>query len=118
MSHARAFTDPEAGNPRLRGRRYAVPFAEVWRAALAEVESLRGWTLLEARAQEGEIHAEARTPVWRFTDDVWIRLSLDTHGLTRVDMVSASRSGRGDFGANARRIARFLHGLDRRLAHR
>jgi Protein of unknown function (DUF1499) len=115
LSPARAFTDPGADDPRLRGRRYAVPFARVWEAALAEVRSRRRWTLLEVEARAGEIHAEARTPLWRFTDDVWIRLSLDADGQTRVDMVSASRVGSADLGANARRIARFLHALDRRL---
>jgi uncharacterized protein (DUF1499 family) len=32
-----------------------------------------------------------------------------------VDLTSQSRVGRGDLGVNARRIARFLHALDRRL---
>lgn len=111
----RAFTDPRSEDPRLRGRTYDVPFAVVWNAVLAEVESRPRWTLVEARPVEGEVQAEARTRVWRFTDDVWIRLSLDSRGQTRLDMVSASRVGRGDLGTNARRIARFLHAVDRRL---
>ncbi len=111
----RAFTDPRSEDPRLRGRTYDVPFAVVWNAVLAEVESRPRWTLVEARPVEGEVQAEARTRVWRFTDDVWIRLSLDFRGQTRLDMVSASRVGRGDLGTNARRIARFLHAVDRRL---
>jgi uncharacterized protein (DUF1499 family) len=59
--------------------------------------------------------AEARTALWRFVDDVVIRVSLDGDGMTRVDVVSQSRVGSGDFGVNARRIARFLHALDRHL---
>ncbi|HEV2146259.1 MAG TPA: DUF1499 domain-containing protein [Longimicrobiaceae bacterium] len=111
----RAYTHPESRDPRLRGRTYDVAFARVWEAALAEVER-RKWKVLEAKPVEGEIHAEARTRVWKFTDDVWIRLSLDPgDGRTRVDMVSASRVGTADLGTNARRIARFLHALDRRL---
>jgi hypothetical protein len=110
----RAWTDPESDDPRLRGRTYGVPFAMVWRAALAEAEALR-WTVLETDPVGGEIHAEARTRLWKFTDDVWVRLSLDEDGQTRVDVVSASRVGRGDLGTNARRIARFLRGVDRRL---
>jgi uncharacterized protein (DUF1499 family) len=35
---------------------------------------------------------------------------------TRVDLRSASRVGRADFGTNARRIARFLQKLDDRLS--
>lgn len=110
----RAYTDPASPDPRLRGRTYAVPFARVWEAALAEAAA-RGWTVLEARPVQGEIHAEARTRVWKFTDDVWVRVSLDAQAQTRLDMVSASRVGRADLGTNARRIARFLHSLDRRL---
>jgi hypothetical protein len=110
----RAWTDPESDDPRLLGRTYGIPFAAVWCAALAEVAAL-GWTVLEAQPVAGEIHAEARTRLWKFTDDVWIRLSLDGDGQTRVDMVSASRVGRGDLGTNARRIARFLRGVDGRL---
>ncbi len=113
----RAWTDPGAADPRLRGRLYAVPFAEVWRAALAEAEARR-WTVVEADPAAGEIHAEARTRLWKFTDDVWVRLSLDPDGLTRLDMVSASRVGSADLGTNARRIARFLHAVDRRLARK
>ncbi|HEX7240189.1 MAG TPA: DUF1499 domain-containing protein [Longimicrobiaceae bacterium] len=110
----RAWTDPAAADHRLRGRLYAVPFAQVWRAALAEAEARR-WTVVEADPAAGEIHAEARTRLWKFTDDVWVRLSLDSDGLTRLDMVSASRVGSADLGTNARRIARFLHALDRRM---
>ncbi len=110
----RAWTDPESDDPRLRGRTYGVPFAAVWSAALAEAAA-SGWTVLESQPVAGEIHAEARTRMWKFVDDVWIRLSLDGNGQTRVDLVSASRVGRGDLGTNARRIARFLRGVDRRL---
>lgn len=109
----RASTDPGAEDPALRGRNYAVPYARVWSAALAEVERRRLWTLVEASPETGLIRAEARTPVFRLTDDVTIRISLDPNGLTRVDMKSSSRVGRGDLGVNRRRIARFLHALDR-----
>lgn len=111
----RAWTDPESDDVRLRGRTYGVPFAAVWRAVLAEAQAARGWTVLEAQPVAGEVRAEARTRLWKFVDDVWVRLSLDENGQTRVDMVSASRVGRGDLGTNARRIARFLRGVDRRL---
>ena len=109
----RAATRPDAGDPALRGRTYSVPFARVWDAVLAEVERRRRWTLVDASPAAGEIRAEARTAVFGFTDDVTIRISLDPNGLTRVDMESASRVGRGDLGVNRRRIARFLHALDR-----
>jgi uncharacterized protein (DUF1499 family) len=46
---------------------------------------------------------------------VAIRLT-DEGETTYVDMRSASRYGRGDFGDNARRIAGFLDALDAEMA--
>jgi uncharacterized protein (DUF1499 family) len=88
----------------------------VWSAALETARAMPRWTVTEEAAGAGTIRAEARTALWGFTDDVVIRISLDDKGMTRVDLRSSSRVGRGDFGTNARRVARFLHALDRRLA--
>jgi uncharacterized protein (DUF1499 family) len=115
LTRNRAWTDPASPDPRLRGRAYPVPFARVWGAALEQARSAPGWTVLAEDARRGEITAEARTRVLRFVDDVWVRVSLDAQGLTRVDLGSQSRVGGADLGVNARRIARFLHALDRRL---
>jgi uncharacterized protein (DUF1499 family) len=90
----------------------------VWRAVLHEIGRRDRWTLVEADPAAGEILAEARTPVWKFVDDVWIRVSLDENGMTRVDLASTSRVGRNDFGTNARRIVRFLQRLDLLLRNR
>ena len=108
-----AETRPDARDPRLRGRAYAVPLAHVWDAVLETARATPGWTVTDAGA--GTIQAEARTRLWRFTDDVAIRIFLDGNGLTRVDLRSSSRVGRADLGANARRVARFLHAVDARL---
>ncbi len=111
-----AQTRPDAHDRRLRGRAYAVPYAGVWDAALATARAMPRWTVGEPDARTGTIRAEARTSLWKFTDDVAIRISLDDKGMTRVDVRSASRVGSADLGANARRVARFLHALDARLA--
>jgi len=112
LTRNRAYTHPDAKDPRLRGRTYPLPFGVVWKVALSVAAALPGWTLVSSDPRRGEIHAEARTTLWKFVDDVEVRLSLDGEGQTRVDLVSASRKGSADFGANARRIARFLHRLD------
>lgn len=112
LTRNRAQTRPDHPDPRLRGRAYAVPFATVWKAALETAGSRRRWTVTETDPRAGEIAAEARTALWRFTDDVRIRVSLDPDGNTRVDVESASRKGSADLGTNARRVARFLHALD------
>ncbi len=115
LTQNRAFTEPEARDPRLRGREYPVPFAAVWQAALQVAQGTRGWTVTASDSRAGEIVAEARTTMWKFVDDVWIRISLDEDGQTCVDVTSASRAGRADLGTNARRIARFLQTLDRHV---
>jgi uncharacterized protein (DUF1499 family) len=93
-----------------------VPFRDVWSAVLRLVEGEFGrWTLVDADEEEGRIRAEAHTRLFRFTDDVEIRMGLDEEGGTRVDLVSESRIGKADLGTNARRIAHFLRILDRTL---
>ena len=110
-----AETRPDSPDPRLRGRSYPVPFAQVWDAAVETVLASRRWVMTGSNPGAGTIDAEARTLLWRFTDDISVRVTLDEHGMTRVDVRSASRVGRADLGTNARRVARFLHALDRRL---
>jgi hypothetical protein len=116
LTRSRAYTDPDADDPRLRGRRYGVPFREVWEAAVETAGALPRWRVLSADPRKGEISVEAGRLLRRGVDDVWIRVSLDEEGQTRVDLACATRSGRPDLGAGVRRIARFLHALERRLA--
>ena len=112
----RQATRPDHTDASLRGRRYAIPFDRVWTEALTLAsKGRRGWTVTEADDQEGIIRAEARTLVFRFVDDVEVRIGLDADAQTRVDLTSSSRTGRFDFGTNARRIRRFLRKLDRAL---
>jgi hypothetical protein len=113
----RAETDPASRDPGLRGRSYAIPFDRVWQAAtLLADQELAGWTVVSWNDRDGVIKAEARTRLFRLTDDVTIRICLDENAQTRVDMVSESRKGKADLGTNARRIRRFFSHLDRKLA--
>ena len=112
----RAHTDPASGDRRLRGRTYAIPFDRVWTESVHVArERMRGWTVTTEDDQLGVLEAESATLVLRFVDDVHISVGLDDDGQTRVDVTSASREGRGDFGRNPRTVARFLHKLDRGL---
>jgi hypothetical protein len=110
-----AETDPRSDDPRLKGRTYAIPFDHVWTACVELVKRSRGWTPLQANDLDGFIRVRCRTLVFKFLDDVEIRIGLDDHAMTRVDVTSRSRRGRADFGTNARRIGRFVKGLDRKL---
>jgi uncharacterized protein (DUF1499 family) len=82
----------------------------------------RGWRLVDQRAasrRSGMAHADfvARTPVMGFAEDVTVRLR-PLAGQTRIDLRSASRFGRHDFGGNARRIEQFAEDLQEALNER
>ncbi len=109
-------TRPDSPDPRLQGRTYAVPFDAVWHSSVMLAGGgLRGWSIRESDDIAGLIRAESRTLVFRFVDDVEVRITLDEDAQTRVDLSSSSRVGRADFGTNARRVGRFLKRLDRTL---
>lgn len=72
----------------------------------------RGWTIIDrappnpGRGGLGHIDAVDRTAIMGFPEDVTIRIR-PLAGQTRLDLRSASRIGRNDFGSNARRIELF-----------
>ena len=101
--------------PDIQPRTYQKSEAEVFDAALHVISRLPRWSLVGYDERQGEIHAESRTALWRFVDDVRVRV-VSREGTTVVEVRSASRVGRGDFGQNARRIRAFLNELDRQLA--
>lgn len=112
-----AYTSPSAEDPRLRGRTYAVPFEEVWQAATKLVGGeLKRWEILEADDQEGLIRGTAHGMMERFTSGITVRITLDADAQTRVDAMSASRSGRAGLGINGRRLIRFFNRLDRAVS--
>jgi uncharacterized protein (DUF1499 family) len=94
--------------------RLSAPRDTVFMAAQALARDL-GWQVVAADPAEGRIEAVARTFWFGFRDDVVIRITEVEDGHTRVDVRSASRVGRGDLGANARRIGDFLARLQDRI---
>jgi hypothetical protein len=71
---------------------------------------------VEARRQprDGRIDAVDKSLIMGFPDDITIRIKA-MPDQTRIDIRSASRYGRHDFGANARRIRRFATELQTQL---
>jgi hypothetical protein len=92
------------------GRAYAVPFGEVWQAALAVVRRGGSLRLLRDDPHAGEIEAEGRSLLLRRRRPVLLRLRLDEFGLTRLE----ARVGPGDPG----REERILRAVDRALLAR
>jgi uncharacterized protein (DUF1499 family) len=80
-----------------------------------KVITKRKWRLWVERppqpARDAKIEAVARTPIMGFRDDVVLRIRVDEDG-ARIDVRSASRYGRHDFGANAARIRSLLEDID------
>jgi uncharacterized protein (DUF1499 family) len=83
-------------------------------AAIAVIKKRR-WQVINDRApqpgRDGYIEAVARTPIMGFRDDVAVRIRA-TGQRARVDVRSASRYGRHDFGTNAARVRALLEDID------
>lgn len=96
----------------LDGRVYQIPFARVWDELLSDIRAHSRWTLDHKDEELGIITVSCRSLVFRLVDDMTIWVALDDNGLTRVEALSRSRVGRGDFGVNRRRIEGLLERLD------
>jgi len=116
LTEKQAATDPNATDPRLRGRTYAIPFENVWQASISlSGGGMRGWSIASADDQSGVIVAVVRSAIFGLEDDVRIEVGLDEDAQTRVDLQAVSRGERGDLGRTRRVVDRFIRRLDRRL---
>lgn len=79
----------------------------IWPKLKTAVDSQKDWQLVGAIDEKFHLEATATTRFLRFKDDVVIELRSQNPGC-EVAMRSKSRLGKGDFGANARRIGEFL----------
>ena len=75
-----------------------------------------GWEIMRVDKERFEVEAVDRTWLWGFKDDVIVRVTPG-ESASRVDMRSASRVGKGDLGANAARVRRFIAALKANTAH-
>ena len=83
-------------------------------AALPRIVDARGSQ--NGSVRDGIIEAVARTPILGFRDDVVVRVRATTDG-ARIDVRSASRYGRHDFGTNAARVRNADRRHRRRAVH-
>ncbi len=95
-----------AAYPDLAPIALPVPPAQAYEKAKSAVESL-GWHITLADPARGLIEARDTSKLFRFVDDVAIRIRPGTDGNSRIDIRSKSRDGKGDLGANATRIRNF-----------
>ena len=80
----------------------AKPSGEVFETVDRAMQRL-GWEITRRDRSAGALEASETSRVFRFVDDVVVRIRPSASGST-VDIRSKSRDGRGDLGANAARI--------------
>jgi uncharacterized protein (DUF1499 family) len=79
--------------------------------AIATSQSL-GWQIVHQDPEQLVINARETSFLFKFVDDIVIRVQPEGSGAV-VDLRSKSRDGRGDLGANAARIVKFLEAYSR-----
>ena len=106
MSYPAEFVDVvRTSYPNLSPLRTQESVDASYQKAIATAESL-GWQITARNENDHTFDAKDTTKLFRFVDDVTVRVSAEGMG-ARVDVRSKSRDGRGDMGANAKRIQRF-----------
>ncbi len=94
-----------AAYPDVETFELAVPPARAFAAAKQAAKDL-GWVIVEEDPARGRLEATETTALFRFVDDVVVRIRPGGTG-SRLDIRSKSRDGQGDVGANAARIRAF-----------
>ncbi len=70
------------------------------------------WEIYAEVPTEGRIEAVDTTFWFGFKDDIVIRVQPENAG-SRIDLRSVSRVGKGDLGANAKRISMFVEAFEK-----
>ncbi len=87
-----------------------LPPPDSFARVIATMRTMPAWEITAADPASGTIEAVATSRLFRFQDDIVIRIRPQDGG-SRLDMRSKSRDGRGDLGANAKRIRAFMAAL-------
>lgn len=114
-NHARL--DANASDPLLRPLVVPTSPEQLADRVQQSVSKLSRWSL-ESREQLAEgmqLHFTRRTRLFRFVDDIYVRLSR-VEGGTRLDAESRSRVGKGDLGQNPRNLRELTQELSQGLA--
>jgi len=103
--------------PELRPRHYEhVPPPQLFATVQGMIGKLPGWRVIEQDAAHASLHALVTTPLWRFQDDVHIRVEPEPAGNGSVLLIrSESRVGKGDLGTNTRHVLDLYAQLDATL---
>lgn len=105
-----AQTDPDPVYPELRTPALTMDLPAARNALITAMHGL-GWH--DVQVDDDVVRAVVRTPLLGFRDDVTVRLEPTEIGVL-LHGRSASRVGKGDFGANARHLLQLFEALGAR----
>jgi uncharacterized protein (DUF1499 family) len=109
-----AETRPDHPFPELRPRFYALPPDRLYAAAREAIAGL-GWGIAAEDSAGLRLEAVVQSALWRFKDDVMVRVEPAEGGST-LRMRSSSRIGRGDLAANTRHLLDLYAAIEERVA--
>ena len=108
MSYPAGFADQQrASYGHLGGKTVSQPPDVVFRQITEMLDRMDNVRIVDASPEDGRVEAEFVSTVFRFVDDVVIRVRAAERG-SLVDVRSKSRDGKGDMGINASRIESLL----------
>lgn len=103
--------------PELRPRHYEhIRPPQLLGSVQQAIAKLPSWRVVEQDPAHGALHAVVTTALWRFQDDVHVRVEPDDATDGAVLLIRAeSRVGKGDLGANTRHLLDLYAQLDATL---
>lgn len=107
-------TGGSPGYPDLQPKTYQMELDRLFEVSRKVADRMPGWSRVTYRFGPHEIKATVTSSLFRFQDDITIRVTPQGQGAV-VWVRSASRIGQWDFGQNARTVRAFLVELDRAL---
>jgi hypothetical protein len=112
MSYPASFADlQKVAYPSLKTKIVDMPPVVAMEKVRTALETLPNTEITEIDVDDRRIEAIAVSRWFRFVDDVIVRVRDNGSG-SQVDIRSKSRDGKGDMGANARRIELLFVGLN------
>jgi uncharacterized protein (DUF1499 family) len=97
----------QAGYPDLKGLPLDVPPGDAYQRVLAAAKAMPGWQITRDDRVHLALEGIATSRLFRFQDDFVVEVRPRDGG-SIVEMRSKSRDGKGDIGANAKRIESFF----------
>jgi len=109
ITYPRSFAEQQKrAYPGVVTRTMALSPEQAFEHVREALESMQNVRVVDASKTEGRIEAVAVSRVFRFADDIVVRIRPSADGGSRVDIRSRSRDGKGDLGVNAQRIDNLL----------